>query len=449
MLSYTLDLVLLLLGTIVAVICSSRGINQTEDLLQSVHVLIIIVLCFLAVFVTVEIISVIKISDSTMHTVLLSTSLFFYIFFSDDFSHLLYGSGNAAFNMAFNSLHFAFFVATSLSLIYFWNYTFALDLHKKQAAYIIVAAAICVGAYVGLYPSGLHYVAYFAYIATLIGVMSAEYLSLHRKKNATLNFYITETMLYGVVGLSLVDELCNSGLINFSAVGFASFYGVGAVVLFCLEYVTYAMRTDRAALKASEYKLKYETVKAEALRGQIKPHFIFNSLAAIQSLYHKSLSDGDKATSLFSKHLRANIEAANTDLIPFEQELDNIQVYIDLENMRFDKKFNVIFDIDATEFEIPVLSLQPYIENSMRYSKVNQKDDGYIKITSRKTAEGILLELSDNGVGFDVNAVSPASCGIRNSRERFSVLMGIEPTITSVLGQGTTVSIVIPHLEEE
>ena len=218
---------------------------------------------------------------------------------------------------------------------------------------------------------------------------------------------------------------------------YASFF----VLVYAVIYIYFIAGLDKRALKANRYKLQYETVKSQALRAQIKPHFVFNVLSSIKSLYRKDLESGDRAINLFSRHLRANVEALNVDFVPFEKELDNIQIYLALENFRQDKPFNVIFDIDCSDFDIPVLSLQPYIENAIKYSKVNQKEDGYIRISSSEADGEVLLEISDNGVGFDTGAIKPVSCGLRNARERFLLLVGAEPRIRSVPGKGTDITI--------
>lgn len=438
------DLALLCTGPVAAIISGAVGADPSTSFLDSMDVLCIIVMCFFTAIVTVEIISVFKISDSTAHTVFIAASLLGYCLSSPDFIHFLGAKGAVVSVYAAECFNFAFFICVILSVIYFWNYTFQMHIPKQLQVFAIAAGVACAAAYAGLYLLGLQAAALGAFTAFTAAALAYVYHFVYGGQNADLSFYSTEALLYLMFGSATVNVLCGSGIIKFPSAGFTSFYSLGAVLLFALVYVAYAMRTDRAALKASEYKLKYERVRTEALRGQIKPHFIFNSLAAIQSLYHKSLEEGDRATSLFSRHLRANVEAANTDLIPFERELDNIQVYVDLENMRYEKKFNVIFDIDYTDFYIPVLSLQPYIENAMRYSKVNENPDGYIKISTAAAEGGVTLEVSDNGAGFDVNAVPQTSCGINNSRERFKVLMGVEPQIISAPGKGAVVTVFIP-----
>lgn len=443
------DLVLLAAGPVTAALMAAYCPSLGESYSDGVNVLCIIALCFFVTILVVEIISVFKISDSTAHTVYIAAFALGFCLFSTDFANVLADRGVTVSGEVFDLLNFGFFVLLSLSIIYFWNYTYNLHITTLYGVLSVMGAVACVAVYVGLCLVNLQIIALVVYCAELCVLLFFTYKKIYDSGSDNVSFYLTEAFLFAVCGSGLTDTLCGAGIIDVVPLGFSSYYSVALIVIFALTYVSFAMRTDKAANKASEYKQKYESVKSEALRGQIKPHFIFNSLAAIQSLYHRSLEEGDRATTLFSRHLRANVEAENTDLIPFEKELDNIQVYVELENMRYDQKFNVIFDIDEQNFEVPVLSLQPYIENAMRYSRVNEKPDGYIKITSRRMGDFILLEVSDNGVGFVPDEIPPSSCGIRNSRERFEVLMGVEPVIESIIGGGTIVTINIPVKEKQ
>lgn len=438
------DIFLLSVGTVIAAIVSASGTLPQESYSDAVDVLCIMVLCFLLSIVVVEIVSMFEISDSTVHTVFIASSIFGYCITSKDFAWLIVHKGGTINAEVFDCLNFVFFILVTLSVIFFWDYTYKIPFTKKIWAALGAGSAACAALYCGLSPAGLKEVGFFVYLGVCAATLAGCYVHLYKNGKADLVFYVTEALFCTVCGSAAVNFLCSENIIAFPPSGFTSFYTLIVIFLFAMTYVAFVIRTDREALKASEYKLKYERVRTEALRGQIKPHFIFNSLAAIQSLYYKSTQAGDRATNLFSRHLRANVEAGTTDLIPFEKELDNVQVYVDLENMRFDNKFNVIFDIDPTDFEIPVLSLQPYIENAMRYSKVNEKPDGYIKISSRMDGKDIVLEVSDNGVGFDDSAIKPTSCGIRNSRERFEMLMGVVPEIRSAPGEGTVITILIP-----
>ncbi len=438
------DLFLLLSGCIAAIVTGVTGWVPTEFYLYSMDVLTIIELCFFVLFILIETISAVKISDSTWHTVFLAVSILLYHVTTEDFLHVLGDTVNALPPLV-KSVNFFAFELTAFAILLFWNYTYGLGLRPKDLLPFALWTGVCLAAYVPLTLVQLHAIA-FAMFALVFGAAAVLIcIRLFHTGEDDLAFHITLALVAVLTGSALTSDVCEA--FSFYSNGFPAFHALPMVIAFLLIYVAFAMRTDRAALRASEYKLQYERIKARALREQIKPHFVFNTLAAIQSLYRTSLDEGDRATTLLSQHLRTNIEASDIDLIPFEKELDNIEVYIDLENMRLSKKINVIFDIDCSDFEVPVLSLQPYIENAIKYSRVNEKEDGYIRITSRRTKEGVLVEVADNGVGFDTRSIPASSCGIRNSSERLSMLVHTTPEIVSEKGVGTTVRIFLKEKE--
>ena len=403
----TSELFLMVVASVIAAILGALGHSASRSYLYAVKVLAIFVMCFFSLIFTVELISMFKISDSTLHTVLIAACLIGATVFSPDFALFLKDKGAVVDERAFGIVYFMFFVLLTLSVLSFQRYTYSIRTPRAVRALTVAAAALCIGAYAGLSFVGLEPIAYFVYVTALLVVMSIIMGKVLKSGIDDPPFYTTSLLLATAIGSSLSNIMCG-GWITFAPYGFTSFYAICQIALFALTYIAFAVRGDRAALKVSEYKLKYERVRTEALRAQIKPHYIFNSLAAIQGLYRRSFELGDRAITLFSKHMRANVEAGNVDLIPFEKELDNIQAYIELENLCFDREFNVIFDIEYTDFYVPVLSLQPYIENSIRHSKVNEKPDGYIKISSRLTKDGnAVVRIVDNGVGFDSKSTPP------------------------------------------
>ncbi len=437
------DCLFLLAGSIAAVAFGAAGTGVGERFLWASEVLAIAEMCFFGLFVVIETISMFKISDSTYHTVLIAVFLLCFHFTGYDFLRIIFDEGSILVRTLGPVFHFAFFCLTAIALLFFWDHTFALKIPRALFLYAVLSALVALALYAILFSYGLQTIA-FALFLLLLGV--GVFLVLRRMDSALRcdkTFIVSEAFLYALAGSQLTSEICRA--LHYSESGVLCFHAIPIILVFLSIYAAFAMRTDREALKASEYKLQYERIKARALKEQIKPHFIFNTLAAIQSLYRIGTKEGDRAVTLLSGHLRTNIEAADTDFIPFEKELDNVQVLVDLENMRLGNAFNIIYDIDYADFEVPILSLQPYIENAIKYSRVNEKEDGYILISTRLEGDNIILTVTDNGVGFDPAAVKPTSCGIRNSSERFSMLMGVTPEIESAPGKGTTVRICLKN----
>ncbi|MDR3318174.1 MAG: histidine kinase, partial [Clostridiales bacterium] len=200
---------------------------------------------------------------------------------------------------------------------------------------------------------------------------------------------------------------------------------------------------DRA-LSALQYENEINLVKMQALKAQIKPHFIFNSLSAIQAMYTSDPAAGEAALSKFAHHLRLNVDSDGKELIPFEEELENTLNYFELENLRWQNKLTLLLNVEYTDFSVPVLSLQPILENAIKYAGTQAKPDGCIQIAARAEECAVIVEVSDNGAGFDVGAVRENAVGLKNVGERFRYILNADVHVDSKIGVGTTVTISIP-----
>lgn len=137
----------------------------------------------------------------------------------------------------------------------------------------------------------------------------------------------------------------------------------------------------------------------------------------------------------------------DNELIDFSKELDNIANFIELQNIRLKNKVKIIFNIDYFNFKVPPMSIEPFIENSIKYSQIDKKEDGYIEISSLIDESFIIIKIIDNGVGFDTNAIKNTSHGINNSSMRFKILLHATTIVESQLNIGTTIIIKIPFKE--
>lgn len=214
------------------------------------------------------------------------------------------------------------------------------------------------------------------------------------------------------------------------------------IACFTVLWLWKLAKTARDAIRVSELECELSSVKSQALKAQIKPHFIYNSLTAIQAQYREGLKSGDKAIEQFASHLRLITDSNSQDLIPFDDEIRNVLNYFELENLRVNGKLNLLLDLNYTDFFIPVLSLQPLVENAIRHGGLREMQDGYITISSDKIDKSIIITVKDNGKGFDVNSVH-AGVGIENTRQRFA-LINAEMRIESQKNSGTQITIEIP-----
>lgn len=249
--------------------------------------------------------------------------------------------------------------------------------------------------------------------------------------------------LMSVFGFELCDGL---GMLVYGTEFIFTIELMLIIACFAVLWLWKITKTARNAIRVSELECELSSVKNQALRAQIKPHFIYNSLTAIQARYRDGLNDGDKAIEQFAKHLRLITDSNGEDMIPLDDEIRNVLNYFELENLRADGKLNLYLDLNYTDFSVPVLSLQPLVENAIRHGELRDKQDGYILLSSEKTDSAIVIKVTDNGKGFDVNAARKG-VGIENTRKRFELIKA-DVQITSEPDSGTTVTITIPTTEE-
>ena len=150
----------------------------------------------------------------------------------------------------------------------------------------------------------------------------------------------------------------------------------------------------------------------------------------------------------FSTYLRNNLEALNRkEMIPFSEELDHIRIYLELEKVRFDEDLTVVYDIQVEDFFLPVLTVQPLVENAVKHGVTKKRGGGVVTLATRAETDGYVITVTDTGVGFDPEHYmddGKTHIGIQNVRLRLKDMAGGRLKITSVPGVGTTAVIRIP-----
>lgn len=169
------------------------------------------------------------------------------------------------------------------------------------------------------------------------------------------------------------------------------------------------------------------------LRLQINPHFLFNSLNSIKSYIIKNKTDeaADYLTD-FSTLIRSILQKSKEQVVTLKEELDTILLYTKLEQLRFQKKFDFIFEIspeiDTECIMIPALLLQPYIENAIKHGLTNKQEKGTLKLIVRDLEENIEILIDDDGVGrkqateLKSNSDGHQSMGLKINEERLKLL---------------------------
>ena len=186
--------------------------------------------------------------------------------------------------------------------------------------------------------------------------------------------------------------------------------------------------------------------------SQIQPHFLYNTLTAIYRLCATDTALAQKTIQDFSAYLRTNMDSIrSTAPIPFAKELAHTKTYLEIELLRFGDILNVEYDISVMDFDIPALTLQPIVENAVKYGIRSREDGGTVTISTKRENGTIYLIVHDDGMGFDVDQKKndgKSHLGIENTRKRLRQMMGGELIIDSRIGAGTTVTIMIGEKHE-
>ncbi len=222
--------------------------------------------------------------------------------------------------------------------------------------------------------------------------------------------------------------------------------------------ITYAILTMQCftqinkALLMQEQKAELERAKVDVMMSQIQPHFIYNALNSIYSLCDISPEKSKEAIAAFAEYLRASLPPDNgADVISFEQELDHVKNYLRIEKLRFGDSLEIIYDIEATDFRLPRLSLQTVVENAVRHGITKKKEGGSVTIKTRRLDSGYLVTVEDTGAGFNVSETGLTAAedgrkhiGLTNTKYRLEQLCNAKLDISSEEGRGTLVTINIP-----
>ena len=211
-------------------------------------------------------------------------------------------------------------------------------------------------------------------------------------------------------------------------------------------------RDMEVAAQAERLENELTRSRIAVMLAQIQPHFIYNALATIKALCAENPDAAEDAIAHFAKYLRGNMDSlSESTLVPFTRELQHLKNYVYLAKLRFGDKLNFVYDIRAEDFYLPPLSIQPIVENSVQYG-VAKKGGGTVKISTEEDENGITITVSDDGSGFDFEN-SPrdgrSHIGIKNTRNRLSLMCGGTLTIDGRPGEGTTATIFIPRSENE
>lgn len=223
----------------------------------------------------------------------------------------------------------------------------------------------------------------------------------------------------------------------------------------------FGLKFYRLLQEAMQKSIKAESMAHEAqlrmLRYQLNPHFLFNTLNAISTLIlEKNTTTANQMVSKLSNFLRYSLDKDPMQKVDLDHEINTMQLYLDIEQVRFEERLKVNIEIEEGMGAalVPSLLLQPLVENSIKHAIANQIDGGTITIRARLAGEDLLLEVIDDGPGLQLKAGETPrfkGVGLANTRERLEELYGAAHSckFLPALPHGLRVEIRLPFDTEQ
>jgi anti-sigma regulatory factor (Ser/Thr protein kinase) len=184
----------------------------------------------------------------------------------------------------------------------------------------------------------------------------------------------------------------------------------------------------------AELKQKGTELEMQALRAQMNPHFIFNSLNSINRfILQNNRAQASEYLTKFSKLIRLILQNSQASLIPLDSELESLELYLNLEALRFNYHFSykisVPKDMDISALQVPPLILQPYVENAIWHGLMHKEEKGQLDVEISEEDDYLYFKITDNGIGREKasalaskSATKHKAMGLRITAHRIAIL---------------------------
>ena len=228
---------------------------------------------------------------------------------------------------------------------------------------------------------------------------------------------------------------------------------ISALVMFAQAMGDNVKNLIEQRVMISTQESELSNLRTKIAMSQIQPQFMYKALESVEKMCDSSPEKAKVLISKLAMYLKGNVDFSQKDeMIPFTDEIEHTKAYLEIAKEVFEDSFDAEYNIKATDFDLPALTLLPVVENAVKHGvgKLAPGTKGIIKISTERGNGYIKITVKDNGVGFDTEAghdnlddiLKPH--GIKNVKERLRIMENAEIHIKSVSGGGTTVDIIIP-----
>ena len=266
-------------------------------------------------------------------------------------------------------------------------------------------------------------------------LIAVNLLALYKRRDRLSPWQRTAFSVYLIVPLvAMLIQMCVYGLLTIVIAT-----ALSAMVMFLSFY----REQLELYLEVQEENARQ---RASIMVLQMRPHFIYNTMLSIYYLCQQDAKKAQQVILDFTAYLRRNFTAlAQTDTIPFAEELEHTRAYLAVEQVRFEDRLFVEFDTPHVQFRVPPLTLQPIVENAVKHGVDPELAPLYISIRAYEQPEGSEITVEDSGPGFGPADAHAPHIALANIRERLELQCHGTLTISSRPGGGTTVTITVPN----
>jgi two-component system, LytTR family, sensor kinase len=224
-------------------------------------------------------------------------------------------------------------------------------------------------------------------------------------------------------------------------------YAITVLVSLTLDYYD---RHQRRELELSKLGKQLADAQLQALKMQLHPHFLFNTLNSVSALMYKDTSAAEAMILKLENFLHMTLESSDSQEVTLEKELEFLNYYLQIEQIRFQDRLDVKMKIDPATLDarVPNLIMQPIVENAIRHGVATRAAQGRIEIRANRTNGIIQLQVQDNGPGLEKeNHLLREGVGLSNTRLRLQQIYGdlYRFDLTNAPNGGVVATVELPY----
>lgn len=215
--------------------------------------------------------------------------------------------------------------------------------------------------------------------------------------------------------------------------------------------IEYSRRSQEREVRASQLEAHLADARLQALKMQLHPHFLFNTLHAITTLMHRDVDAAERMLARLSELLRITLDSAGAQEVSLKEELEFLEQYLEIQRIRFGDRLRIELNVDPETLDarVPNLILQPLVENAIRHGIAPKAGAGWIGVSSRRLDGQLELVVEDDGRGLPAGD-EDAGVGLSNTRARLRELYGDAQRLEMVASSagGALARVTIPFRDD-